>query len=68
MLKDDYLKAVKTAGFHKVKIQQETAFPIDCMANDPTALAIIKDAGLSLQKVREAADSVISIKVSGVKP
>jgi arsenite methyltransferase len=68
MLKEDYLKAVKAAGFRKVKILQETAFPIDCMANDPTALAIIKDAGLSLQKVREAANSVISIKVSGVKP
>jgi arsenite methyltransferase len=68
MLKDDYLKAVKAAGFRNVKILQETAFPIDCMANDPTALAIIKDAGLSLQKVREAANSVLSIKVSGVKP
>jgi SAM-dependent methyltransferase len=68
MLKDDYLRTVKAAGFRKVKILEETAFPIDCMANDPTALAIIKDAGLSLQKVREAANSVLSIKVSGVKP
>jgi arsenite methyltransferase len=68
MLKDDYLKAVKAAGFREVKILQETAFPIDCMANDPTALAIMKDAGLSLQKVKEAADSVLSVKVSGVKP
>jgi SAM-dependent methyltransferase len=68
MLKEDYLKAVKAAGFREVKILQETAFPIDCMANDPTALAIIKDAGLSLQKVKEAASSVLSIKVSGVKP
>jgi arsenite methyltransferase len=67
MLKEDYLKAVKAAGFRKVEILEETAFPIDCMANDPTALAIIKDAGLSLQKVKEAANSVLSIKVSGVK-
>jgi len=68
LLKDDYLKAVKAAGLRQVKILEETVFPIDCMANDPTALAIIKDAGLSLQKVREAADSVLSVKVSGVKP
>jgi len=67
MLKEDYLKAVKAAGFRKVKIIEETAFPIDFMANDPTALAIIKDAGLSLQKVREAADSVLSVKVSAIK-
>jgi hydrogenase maturation factor len=68
MLKDDYLRAVKAAGFRKVKVLEETVFPIDCMANDPTALAIIKDSGLSLQKVREAADSVLGVKVSGVKP
>lgn len=67
-MKDDYLKTIKAVGFRKVKVLEETVFPIDCMANDPTALAIIKDAGLSLQKVREAADSVLSVKVSGVKP
>jgi SAM-dependent methyltransferase len=67
-MKDDYLKIIKAAGFSKVKVLDDTVFPIDCMANDPTALAIIKDAGLSLQKVREAANSVLSVKVSGVKP
>jgi len=67
-MKDDYLKTIKLVGFRKVKVLEETVFPIDCMANDPTALAIIKDAGLSLQKVREAANSVLSVKVSGVKP
>jgi arsenite methyltransferase len=67
-MKDDYLKTIKAAGFRKVKVLEETVFPIECMANDPTALAIIKDSGLSLQKVKEAADSVLSVKVSGVKP
>jgi arsenite methyltransferase len=68
MLKEDYLKAVKAAGFRKVKILQETAFPIDCIANDPTAIAILKDAKLSLDKVKESLSSVLSIKVSAVKP
>jgi arsenite methyltransferase len=67
-MKDDYLKTIKAAGFRKVKVLEETAFPIESMANDPTALAIIKDSGLSLQKVKEAVDSVLSVKVSGVKP
>jgi arsenite methyltransferase len=67
-MKDDYLKTIKAAGFRKVKVLEETAFPIESMANDPTALAIIKDYGLSLQKVKEAVDSVLSVKVSGVKP
>ena len=68
MLKEDYLKAVKAAGFRKVKILQETAFPIDFIANDPTAVAIAKSAGISLDQVRDTASSVLSIKVSGVKP
>jgi arsenite methyltransferase len=68
MLKEDYLKAVKAAGFREVKILQETAFPIDCIANDPTAIAILKDAKLSLDKVKESLSSVLSIKVSAVKP
>jgi len=68
MLKDDYLKTVKAAGFRKVKILEETVFPIECMANDPTAVAIAKSAGISLDQVRDTVNSVLSIKVSGVKP
>ena len=67
-MKDDYLKAIKDAGFHKVKVLEETFFPIDFIANDPAAMAIIKDSGLSMQKVRDAVGSVLSVKVSGIKP
>jgi hypothetical protein len=38
------------------------------MANDPTAQAIAKNAGASLDQVKETVSSVLSIKVSGVKP
>jgi SAM-dependent methyltransferase len=68
MLKDDYLKAVKAAGFRKVNIVKESSFPVDYLANDPTAVAILKDANLSLDKVKESLGSVLSIKVSAVKP
>jgi arsenite methyltransferase len=68
IMKDDYLKTIKAAGFRKVKIVGETSFPIDYMANDPTAIAILKNANLSLDKVKESLGSVLSIKVSAVKP
>lgn len=68
MLKDDYLKTMKAAGFTKVKILQEIAFPVDFVGNDPTSLGIIKDAGLTFSKIKDAAASVTSIKVSAVKP
>lgn len=67
MLKEDYLKAVKAAGFRKVKIIEETAFPVEYMANDPTAIAILKNVNLSLNKVKESLSSVLSIKVSAIK-
>lgn len=68
IMKDEYLKTIKAAGFRKVKIVEETVFPIDCMGNDPTALGLIKGSGTSLRELSEVADSVLSAKVSAVKP
>ncbi|OGO02403.1 MAG: arsenite S-adenosylmethyltransferase [Chloroflexi bacterium RBG_13_52_14] len=68
IMKDAYLKTIKSVGFRRVKVLEESIFPIECMANDPTAHAIAKNAGTSLDKVKDAIDSVLSVKVSGVKP
>jgi SAM-dependent methyltransferase len=68
MLKDEYLKAVREAGFQDVKIVDETAFPAELMISDPTAKEIIKKLEMEPAKVGEIASSVISIKVCGVKP
>jgi hypothetical protein len=67
-MKDEYLRTIKAAGFRDVDIVEETSFPVEFMANDPTAQAIIKDSGISPEKMKEFASSVLSIKVSGVKP
>ncbi|OGN99575.1 MAG: arsenite S-adenosylmethyltransferase [Chloroflexi bacterium RBG_13_52_14] len=67
-MKDEYLRTIKAAGFRNVNIVEETSFPVEYMANDPTAQAIIKDSGISPEKMKEFASSVLSIKVSGVKP
>ena len=54
ILKEDYMEAIREAGFHEVRIVDETPFPIvDYMANFSIGMA---------------ASSVISIKVYGVKP
>jgi SAM-dependent methyltransferase len=65
-MKTDYLADIKAAGFKKVKVIDEAFFPVDYMANDPTAQAIVK--GLSNNVVQEAIRSVSSIKVSASKP
>jgi arsenite methyltransferase len=67
-LKDEYLMAIKEAGFQDVKIMGETAFPLEFMANDPTAREIAKNLRIQSETVKEVADSIRSIKVYGVKP
>ena len=68
MLKDEYLKAVREAGFQDVKIMGETAFPAELIISDPTAKEIIKKLEIKPEQAGEVAGSVVSIKVSGIKP
>jgi len=68
IMKDEYIDTIKSAGFQKVRIIDETPFPIEYMANDPTAKAITGNLKIPLEEVKEVSSSVASIKVSGVKP
>ncbi|MFQ5824357.1 MAG: arsenite methyltransferase [bacterium] len=68
ILKDKYIEIIKEAGFQEIRIINETSLPSETIANDPTAQAFIKDLKIPLEKVREIASSVVSIKVYGIKP
>ncbi len=68
IMRDEYIGAIKAAGFQGVSIIDETSFPIEGIANDPTAKAIIENLEIPSEKIKEVASSVISIKVDGVKP
>ncbi len=68
LLKDEYIRTIKAAGFQDVKIIDETSFPMELIDHDPTAKEVIKDLNIPPEKVKEIASSVKSIKVYGVKP
>lgn len=68
MKRDDYLGAIKTAGFSGVEVMEETTFPIDCMKNDPTAKALVEDMGISEAEVGALIADVVSVRVAAVKP
>lgn len=68
IIRDDYIGAIRAAGFQDIRIIDETSFPIELMANDPTAKAIIEQLKIPPEKAKEIARSVVSIKVSGIKP
>ncbi|MGZ4935710.1 MAG: arsenite methyltransferase [Halobacteriota archaeon] len=68
ILKDAYLQAIRDAGFGDVHVVDETSFSLECMANDPTAQAIEQSLDLTSEELRDVADAVRSIKVTGEKP
>jgi SAM-dependent methyltransferase len=67
-MKDKYLQLIEDAGFQEVKIVEESCFPVENMANDPTAQAIVKTAEIPVERIKKIANTVASVKVSGVKP
>ena len=67
MLREDYLAAIRAAGFADVEVLAEATYPIGSSSPDATELAILTDASISPADLRAAAEAVISLKVTAVK-
>jgi ubiquinone/menaquinone biosynthesis C-methylase UbiE len=68
MMRNEYIEYIKRAGFQGVKVIEENTFHIDSMVNDETANTIIENLEIPPEKMKEVSSSVISIKISGIKP
>ncbi len=68
ILKDDYIDAVKTAGFEKVEVVKETAYPVEFATEGPSTKEALKELGVSVEQAKEFVSSIVSIEVSAVKP
>jgi len=66
--KDEYLETIRGAGFQGVRIIEETPFLAEVLSTDPLAQSIGQGLCLSAKEWREILDSLISIRVIGVKP
>jgi arsenite methyltransferase len=67
IMKDEYLEAIENAGFRDVKIMDGAQYPIELMANDPTAKSIVENFNIPGEAIKKIAESVASIKVQGIK-
>jgi arsenite methyltransferase len=67
LLKDEYLKIVKDSGFEDVEIVDESCAG-EVWVNDPLAESIIKQLGITIEEAKELGKSIVSIKLSAVKP
>jgi arsenite methyltransferase len=68
IMKDEYLQKIKAAGFQDVRVIDETLFPVELMANDPTTKKVMEDLASPAEKVEEIRSSLTSIKVYGLQP
>jgi SAM-dependent methyltransferase len=67
MIKNEYLKTIKSAGFSDVEVIEETVFPVEYIANDPTTQAILNDIKVPMENIMDFARSVVSINVKAKK-
>ena len=68
IIKDNYLNAIKKAGFRDVKIIDEVNFPLKYIVSDDTAAVVKNELSLSENQARDLEDSILSIKVYASKP
>ena len=66
--KDAYLDTLRAAGFEAIEVLEEKSFPVELVAGDPTAKAIMENMDIPLERAGEVAASVSSISVFARKP
>jgi arsenite methyltransferase len=68
VIKEDYLKLIRKAGFRDVEVLAEDVFSLDCMAGDDSTRRVIDKLNLPRERVDTILHSVISAKVKAIKP
>ncbi len=67
-MKEEYLGFIEKAGFKDIKVVSQTQYPIEAMANDATAQAVMGDAKITEQDMKTLERAVVSVKVLALKP
>ncbi len=66
-LKDKYLELIRKAGFQEVKVLEEKTYPLEYIVSESTLKEAIKMASMTEEEVKEAANIVVSMKVSAIR-
>lgn len=67
MIKEEYIEAIKNAGFKEIEILKESGFSFDLIISEPEAKKFLKSAEIPREDLLAAAKAVTSITVSGKK-
>jgi hypothetical protein len=66
-IKEKYIELIRNVGFQEVNIIEEKTYPLEYIISESTTQEIVKSLDMSLEEVQDAANSVVSVKVSAVK-
>jgi arsenite methyltransferase len=64
--KENYLGAIRNAGFRDVKVEGESSYPLDIA--DPTVASVVGQLGMTAAEAKKIAASILSVKVFAIKP
>jgi SAM-dependent methyltransferase len=65
--KDDYIDAIRAAGFMEIKIIDETLFPVKELISHPAAKEVSLSSDTLLNVAEQLTESIASIKVYAIK-
>ena len=68
MVKDEYLGAIRDAGFKDVETVSEKTFPAELVLDDSLAPEIVKKLKIPQKELKEHISSVLSLNVRASKP
>jgi arsenite methyltransferase len=68
LVKEDYLSAIREAGFKDVTVVSEKSFPAELVLEDSLAPEIIQKLNVPQKKLMEHVSSVLSLNVRAQKP
>ena len=68
VLKDEYLGAMASAGFENIEVISQNVFDLDFIDMAPELAKNAGSMGLTEEKIQHIAETIVSIRVSAVKP
>ena len=68
MVKEDYLAAIRDAGFKDIEVVSEKVFPAELVLDDPRVPELAKKLNISEGQLMNHVSSVLSLNVRAVKP
>jgi SAM-dependent methyltransferase len=68
LVKDEYLGAIRGAGFGDVAVVSEKAFPAELVLEDSLAADVVRKLDLSREEFQGHVGSVVSLNVAATKP